>query len=448
MIFVEDRYTFTTFLDEYKRHGNMIYVMLSDDDKHVMNNRISFIYVKTPKNEYVINVNNGDGLGIKVEALQELCDTDKINLIFNFKAINQILPIKGGIDADMVKFIEYGYHDITLDPNRNLQFYKSRFKNELNLNDSIPIMKQLELIRKYVSQFANVVEWRKLLYAIDSVAAFGYIEQSGLKIDPNYKDIFEDYNITKDNFVFTEYNLMTSTLRPSNRNGHVNFAVLKKDDGSRKAFISRFDDGELISCDFEAYHPRLLMDLIYRNYLNSSTDTKQYQWITDFYSYNNDFYEWIGKQMGLTDRTEIKGAIFRNLYGGISKELLSIPYFLDIQALTEVHYEKLLKDNAIHTYEYHVKIDKDKLEPVTPAKVLNYLIQSYETERNIQLILQIGKKLKGKKSKLILYTYDAFVFDVCKEEKQYLYDEILPILKGSNQRYPIKITVGKNYDEL
>ena len=140
---------------------------------------------------------------------------------------------------------------------------------------------------------------------------------------------------------------MTSTLRPSNRHGHVNFAALKKDDGSRKAFISRFDDGELISCDFEAYHPRLLMDLIYRNYLNSSTDTKQYQWITDFYSYNNDFYEWIGKQMGLTDRAEIKGAIFRNLYGGISTELLHIPYFLEIQALTEVHYEKLLKDNAI-----------------------------------------------------------------------------------------------------
>ena len=129
-------------------------------------------------------------------------------------------------------------------------------------------MKQLELIRKYVSQFANVVEWRKLLYAIDSVAAFGYIEQSGLKIDPNYKDIFEDYNITNDNFVFTEYNLMTSTLRPSNRHGGVNFAALKKDDGSRKAFISRFDDGELISCDFEAYHPRLLMDLVYKNYLN------------------------------------------------------------------------------------------------------------------------------------------------------------------------------------
>ena len=115
MIFVEDRFTFNDFLEEYRQSGNMIYVRLSDDDKHVMNNRISFIYIKTPKNEYVINVNNGDGLGIKVEALQQLCETDKINLIFNFKAINQILPIKKGIDADMVRYIEYGYHDITLD---------------------------------------------------------------------------------------------------------------------------------------------------------------------------------------------------------------------------------------------------------------------------------------------------------------------------------------------
>ena len=65
-----------------------------------------------------------------------------------------------------------------------------------------------------------------------------------------------------------------------------------------------------------------------------------------------------------------------------------------------------------------------------------------------QIINKIKDKLEGKQSKLILYTYDAFVFDVCKDEKQYLYTEVFPLITGANQRYPIKITVGKNYDEL
>mgnify|MGYP003338058284 CR=1 FL=1 len=448
MIFVENKFEFYNFLYEYKKHTNKIYVRLSDDDKHVMINRISFIYIETPNEEYIINVNNGDALGIKEDALKELLDTPKIQLIFNYKAISQILPFNKGIDIDMVKFIEYGYHDLQFDRNRTLQFYKNKFKNEINLNDSIPIIKQIELIKNYSAVFPTECNLDKVLYSLDSVNAFSYIEQSGLKIDSNYRLMFNPNNITKDNMVYTEYNLMTSTLRPSNRHGGVNFAALKKDTGERKSIISRFEDGELISCDFEAYHPRLLLDLIYKNFRNSIRNVKDYEWVANFYSKNFDFYEWIGKQMGLTDRNEIKNTIFRNLYGGISKDLLHIPYFSEIQALTDVHYDKLQKDGAIHTYEYKVRIDKERLEPVTPAKVLNYLIQSYETERNIQIITNIKDKLKGKKSKLILYTYDAFVFDVCKDENRYLYTELFPLLVGTNKRYPIKITVGKNYDEL
>ena len=87
MIFVEDKFEFQSFLLEYRKNTNFIYVRLSDEEKHVMNNRISFIYVKSKKNEWVINVNNGDGLGIKVEALEQLLDTQHPQLIFNYKAI-------------------------------------------------------------------------------------------------------------------------------------------------------------------------------------------------------------------------------------------------------------------------------------------------------------------------------------------------------------------------
>ncbi len=452
MIFVEDKFEYFDFLREYKKHTNKIYVRFSDNDKHPMNNRISFIYVQNPENEYVINVNNNDGLGIKFEALKELQNNPKLQIVFNYKAVQQVLPLSNAVDADLTKFIQYGYHDIELDEERILQFYKSRFKTQTFLNDSIPIMKQLELIKKYSEKFPKDYDIKFCTYPILATNAFSYIEKSGLKINTNYKQLFDIENITKDNFVYTEYNLMTSTLRPSNRHGGINFAAIKKDSGDRKAFISRFENGELISCDFQAYHPRLLLDLIYQNFLNSTINVKEYEWINNFYNKNLDFYEWIGKEMKIDHlvdyRTESKNIIFRNLYGGISTELLNIPFFKEVQHLTDAHYDLLQKIGAINTYQFKVRIDRERLEPVTPAKVLNYLIQSYETERNIQLILKIKDKLEAKKSKLILYNYDAFVFDVCIEEKQYLYDEVFPILKGKDGRYPIKITIGKNYDEL
>jgi hypothetical protein len=100
------------------------------------------------------------------------------------------------------------------------------------------------------------------------------------------------------------------------------------------------------------------------------------------------------------------------------------------------------------THLYHIQFNEDRFEPITPAKVLNYYIQSYETERNIQKILDIKDILKGKLTKLILYTYDAFVFDVHPLEKQYLYSDIIPLLRGGHGRYEVKTTTGKNYDEL
>ena len=448
MRFVEDKFDFEDFLREYRKGSNKIYVRLSDDEKHSMNNRISFIYILSENNEYVINVNNGDGLGIKVEALSQLLDTKHRQLVFNLKSIQHLLPFKNAFDIDLGRFVGYGYHDIELGDTQLNQFYKSKFKNEPYLNDSIPIMKQLELIGQYVKKCLTTTITNTDKFIIDATEAFNYIEHSGLKVDGDYCLTLNPVHLTNDNIIYTEYNLMTSTLRPSNRHGGVNYAALKKDTGVRKAFVSRFDGGELISCDFEAYHPRLLMDIIYQTKLNSKIDIKEMKWITNFYSCGLDFYTWIGNQIGIDDRNEVKTLIFQNLYGGIRTELLHIPYFKEIQNLTDLLYDTVVKNKCMFTHLYHIQFNEDRFEPITPAKVLNYYIQAYETERNIKKILKIKEKLEGKLTKLILYTYDAFVFDVYPLEKQYLYTDIIPLLRGGHGRYEVKTTTGKNYDEL
>ena len=87
--------------------------------------------------------------------------------------------------------------------------------------------------------------------------------------------------------------------------------------------------------------------------------------------------------------------------------------------------------------------EKDKLENMNPAKLLNYLLQSLESSNNVVILWEIIKLLKNKKSKLILYTYDSFLFDFDKSEAKVLYKEIKNIFKNKNLK--TKISYGANY---
>ena len=50
---------------------------------------------------------------------------------------------------------------------------------------------------------------------------------------------------------WTQYHPFTTTSRPSNNFGGVNYAALNKDDGSRDRFVSRFEGGKLVQFDYD-----------------------------------------------------------------------------------------------------------------------------------------------------------------------------------------------------
>jgi len=56
---------------------------------------------------------------------------------------------------------------------------------------------------------------------------------------------------------------------------------------------------------------------------------------------------------------------------------------------------------------------------------------------------EIFKILKGRNTKLILYTYDSFLLDVDKTEKKVI-EEILKVIK--NKKLQIKYSYGDTYD--
>jgi hypothetical protein len=53
--------------------------------------------------------------------------------------------------------------------------------------------------------------------------------------------------------------------------------------------------------------------------------------------------------------------------------------------------------------------------------------------------------LKDKKTRLVLYIYDAFIFDVAKSDGKKLLTDLQAIL---SEKFPVKIKTGKHYGAL
>ena len=65
----------------------------------------------------------------------------------------------------------------------------------------------------------------------------------------------------------------------------------------------------------------------------------------------------------------------------------------------------------VQTYIYNRRIISSNLEDMNANKVFNYLIQAHETELNIKTIIELQRYLLDKKTDLVLYGYDSFLFD-------------------------------------
>ena len=87
--------------------------------------------------------------------------------------------------------------------------------------------------------------------------------------------------------------------------------------------------------------------------------------------------------------------------------------------------------------------------------MFNYLIQALETELNVKKILLIQDYLLDKKTKLVLYGYDSFLFDFSKQDGVETLKEIKKILEvktdvpGDIEPYfYTKSKMGLNYGEI
>ena len=106
-------------------------------------------------------------------------------------------------------------------------------------------------------------------------------------------------------------------------------------------------------------------------------------------------------------------------------------------------WEKFNEDRYIEESISKHRFYLDELDNMNPYKLFNYLLQCNETSLNTLILWDVLKLLNGKKTKLVLYTYDAILLDVCKEEK-----EILNKINSIFLKYELKVNLknGRSYD--
>jgi len=387
---------------------------------------LSLVYVRdfNQSKGYMLCINHNESFGLDIKDVKWwlLSRTQKLWVLDKKEALYYFYQPQKLFD---VNFIQHT-HKV---PTNCSEFYYSQHYYLPNVNCLIPISKHYEEWENTFSIVAPIIVSHtpsiQFDFNNDHISnVFYQLESNGIKLN---KDCFIDYyqgKIPHPEFnlkrgkIYTQYNLYTTTSRPSNTFNSVNFAALNKDDGERMCYQPEND--MFIEMDFQGYHPRLIGELIGFNFPK-----------------DKNTYDVLGELLGV-DKQAAKELTFKQLYGGVWSEYQYKPFFKNVN---------MFIDDMWDTYQFGGRYETENRTFVSDAdinknKLFNYIIQSKETSTNVMLLEKVLDYLKGKKTKIVLYTYDAFLFDYSKEDGDILQD-IVDLLE-----YPVTIKQGNTYHGL
>jgi hypothetical protein len=157
-------------------------------------------------------------------------------------------------------------------------------------------------------------------------------------------------------------------------------------------------------------------------------------------------HQHLAKWYGIEDYNESKGQTFKYLYGGLDDVARQIPFFQKVDVYVKDLYKKFIISGKLITPIFGREIPFSRIEGANEQKVFNYLLQALETEINYKKLRELMQWLDGRRSKLILYTYDAFLIDTHPMEKSEILNSLTTILEKGN--FPVRAYEGKNYNDL
>ena len=396
--------------------------ILFNDNIHPALNNLSLLYIKplSDSKGYILCLNHTEALKLNKTPITNLLASFKEIYVRDRKSFIYVFPLKNLVD---ISFYIPEYIEPTTPAHES--FYQNHGHRE-NINTIIPLVKHYEKCELIFNKVKDYFKTDNATFNNKLTSVFFAIERNGIKInkqqfDKHFELNYEHFNI-EDDTIYTQYNLYTTTGRPSNSFNSINFAALAKENGCRKSFIPK--NNRFIEIDISAYHPTLAAQLVGYDFGDETP------------------YEYFAREAGI-EVSEAKILMFRQLYGGVYNEYKYIDFF----QLIEEHVNKLWKEYTANGYiscpiSGHM-LTKD-IKDINPQKLFNYTLQNLETSTNVCIVWDIIKLLKNKKTKIVLYTYDSILLDYCDEDN--IIEPIKEVFKKYNLR--VKATKGLNYDKM
>ena len=382
---------------------------------------------------YIIPINHDEGLNVSKDRIYSILSSTSKLYTLNKKDLLYHFNLQDAIDISLLySMTKYD----RLEYSHDFSYFYNKHSSIKNINQLIPISKLHESCETIYDKVKDVFNFSLPsgfdFYNNTATNIFFLLEQSGIGIYyENFIEMFKPrdplYNINN-NVVLTSYNLYNVTSRPTNAFNSVNFAAIPKSEQHRKCFHPTGD--YFVELDFDGYHLRLLCEQIGYPLTNESAHT---QLAKNYFDTEN-----ISEEQYL----EAKQINFQAIYGKIPEEHQHSEIFQKIQKYIDDMWNTFEKDSVVYNTVSNKAFTKS-LKEMHPAKLMNYMMQSLETARNILILKEALRFLKDKKTKLVLYTYDALLFDFYKEDGKETLVKLQEILEDGG-KYPIKVKYSKD----
>ena len=394
-----------------------IEVIPYNDTIHPVQNHVSLVYIRPieASKGFMVCITHSESLNALNTRINDLLNKFKILYCRDKKEILHYFPNKA-------------LYDITPPPHTYIRpttqthdLYYRQHKDNPELNLIIPIVKHYELCETIFEDLKANINNKKTKYdeffnSRVSVV-FNAIERSGIRI---HNETFSGYFHAVDGeYVNTQFNLKTTTTRPSNKFNNVNYAALNKENGCRKSFIPR--NNRFVEIDISAYHPSLASRLIDYDFAN-----------IDIHAHFASLYN--------VDYKKAKELTFKQLYGGVFENYKHLEFFQKIEKYVGELWDKFQSDGYVECKVSGYRYEKEKLDNMNPQKLFNYILQNLETSTNVLILWDILCILREYKTQLVLYTYDSFLLDVDDDE------DVLWKIREVFIKYQLNIKEIEGYD--
>ena len=425
-------------LKSYSEKGAYIKVISSNDNYHPLLTKTIAVYLRPLDHEegYIIPINHDEGLNVDKDRLYDILKQYKILYTIDKKELLYHFILRDVIDLSLV-YSMTNYERLELGKNNlTYNWFYNRLHDFKEVNALIPITKLYEKCEEDYKAIECILQYAIPngfdFYNKIATSVFFAIEHTGLRtIYQPYLELFKPNNPVfnmEDNIAYTSYNLYNTTSRPTNAFNSVNYAAIPKAQEFRKAIIPQNDC--FVEFDYDGYHLRLLCQQIGYELTNESAHMQ----LAKLYFAKDEIAE--------EDYAKAKQINFHAIYGKIPPEYAFLPIFERIQnyinRLWQHFQEKGYIEDPISGKRF-----TNELKDMHPQKLMNYMMQSLETSRNILILKDLVMYLQDKKTKIALYTYDAIVFDFDKKEGKDVLEGIEAIM-NQERTYPVKFKHSNN----